>query len=579
MDIAGWVAVAAIVVVGVVTIVIGSLGVRVARTTDDFLAASRTVGTRANAAAISGQYLSAASFLGVAGIVLKDGVDGLWYPVGFTAGYLALLFFVAAPLRRSGAYTVPDFAEVRLDSTLLRTVTTWFVVIIGWLYLLPQLQAAGLALTVLTTAPPWVGVVAVGLVVTASVTFGGMRSMTFVQAFQYWLKLTALAVPVLVLVGVFVLGPSRAGEPPPPAFTNATSVDVSTPVTLQVRAPVDIAVRGEVDGATVNGPVSWAPGLHRVDAGTTLRFPAGSAVPVVTDADPDAASWSTPLTGGSEDGHSLLATYSLILALLLGTMGLPHVLVRFYTNPDGRAARRTTVVVLAMLGGFYLLPVLLGALSRLYVPQLLVTGQTDAAVLLLPTAALPGWSGIALAALVAAGAFAAFLSTSSGLLLSVAGVLSTDLLPRKLGDFRIAAHVGGVVPIVAALGATRLDFALTVSLAFAVAASTFCPLLVLGIWWKGLTDRGATVGMLVGGGVATLAVGSTLAGIAPAGWAGVLLSRPALITVPLTFLVMVFVSRSTAHRVPANVGRTLLRLHAPERLGLGDARRGARPSA
>jgi Na+(H+)/acetate symporter ActP len=576
---AGYVALAAILVVAVVTIVIGSLGVRVARTTDDFLAASRTVGTRANAAAISGQYLSAASFLGVAGIVLKDGVDGLWYPVGFTAGYLALLFFVAAPLRRSGAYTVPDFAEVRLDSTLLRTVTTWFVVIIGWLYLLPQLQAAGLALTVLTTAPPWVGVVAVGLVVTASVTFGGMRSMTFVQAFQYWLKLTALAVPVLVLVTVFVLGPSRPSEPPPPVFTGATTVDVSTPVTLQVPAPVEIGVRGEVDGATVNGPVSWAPGLHRVDAGTTLRFPAGSAVPVVTDADPDAASWSTPLTGGSEDGHSLLATYSLIVALLLGTMGLPHVLVRFYTNPDGRAARRTTVVVLAMLGGFYLLPVLLGALSRLYVPQLLVTGQTDAAVLLLPTAALPGWSGIALAALVAAGAFAAFLSTSSGLLLSVAGVLSTDLLPRKLGDFRIAAHVGGVVPIVAALGASRLDFSLTVSLAFAVAASTFCPLLVLGIWWKGLTDRGAIVGMLVGGGVAVAAVGSTLAGLAPAGLAGVLLARPALVTVPLTFLVMVFVSRSTSQRVPANVGRTLLRLHAPERLGLGDARRGARPSA
>ncbi|WP_433784869.1 cation acetate symporter [Actinomycetospora sp. CA-101289] len=579
MDTAGYVAVAAIVVVAVVTIVIGSLGVRVARTTDDFLAASRTVGTRANAAAISGQYLSAASFLGVAGIVLKDGVDGLWYPVGFTAGYLALLFFVAAPLRRSGAYTVPDFAEVRLDSTLLRTVTTWFVVIIGWLYLLPQLQAAGLALTVLTTAPPWVGIVAVGLVVTASVTFGGMRSMTFVQAFQYWLKLTALAVPALVLVAVFVLGPSRSSEPPPPVFTDATSVDVSTPVTLQVPAPVEIGVRGEVDGATVNGPVSWAPGLHRVDAGTTLRFPAGAAVPVVSDADPDAASWSAPLTGGTEDGHSLLATYSLILALLLGTMGLPHVLVRFYTNPDGRAARRTTVVVLAMLGGFYLLPVLLGALSRLYVPQLLVTGQTDAAVLLLPTAALPGWSGIALAALVAAGAFAAFLSTSSGLLLSVAGVLSTDLLPRKLGDFRIAAHVGGVVPIVGALGASRLDFSLTVSLAFAVAASTFCPLLVLGIWWKGLTDRGATIGMLVGGGVAVAAVGSTLAGVAPGGWVGVLLARPALVTVPLTFLVMVVVSRNSPHRVPANVGRTLLRLHAPERLGLGDARRGARPSA
>lgn len=579
MDTAGIVALAAVVVVGVVTIVIGSLGVRVARTTDDFLAASRTVGTRANAAAISGQYLSAASFLGVAGIVLKDGVDGLWYPIGFTAGYLALLFFVAAPLRRSGAYTVPDFAEVRLDSSLLRTVTTWFVVLIGWLYLLPQLQAAGLALTVLTTAPTWVGVVAVGLVVTASVTFGGMRSMTFVQAFQYWLKLTALAVPALVLIGVFTLGPARDDVPPPPAFAEATTVEVSTPVTLQVSAPVDVGVRGEVDGTTINGSVSWAPGLHTVDAGTTLRFPPGASVPVVTDADPDSASWSAPLTGFGEDGHSLLATYSLILALLLGTMGLPHVLVRFYTNPDGRAARRTTVVVLAMLGGFYLLPVVLGALSRLYVPQLLVTGQTDAAVLLLPTAALPGWVGIGLAALVAAGAFAAFLSTSSGLLLSVAGVLSTDLLPRRLGDFRIAAHVAGAVPIVAALGATRLDFSLTVSLAFALAASTFCPLLVLGIWWKGLTDRGAVIGMLVGGGVAVAAVGSTLAGVAPAGAFGVLLARPAIVTVPLTFLVMVLVSRSTPHRVPANVGRTLLRLHAPERLGLGDARRGARPSA
>ncbi|PVZ09612.1 cation acetate symporter [Actinomycetospora cinnamomea] len=578
MGTAGWVALAAVVVVAVVTIVIGSLGVRVARTTDDFLAASRTVGTRANAAAISGQYLSAASFLGVAGIVLKDGVDGLWYPVGFTAGYLALLFFVAAPLRRSGAYTVPDFAEVRLDSTLLRTVTTWFVVLIGWLYLLPQLQAAGLALTVLTTAPTWVGVVAVGLVVTASVTFGGMRSMTFVQAFQYWLKLTALAVPALVLVSVFVLGPTRSSEPPPPVFTDATTVEVSTPVTLQVTAPVEIGVRGEVDETTVNGPVSWAPGPHTVEAGTVLRFPPGAAVPVVSDGDADASSWSAPLTGGNEDGHPLLATYSLGLALLLGTMGLPHVLVRFYTNPDGRAARRTTVVVLAMLGGFYLLPVLLGAMSRFYVPELLVTGQTDAAILLLPTAALPGWAGIALGALVAAGAFAAFLSTSSGLLLSVAGVLSTDLLPRRLGDFRIAAHVGGAVPIVAALGAIRLDFSLTVSLAFALAASTFCPLLVLGIWWKGLTDRGATVGMLVGGGLAVLAIGSTLAGLDPGGWVGVLLARPALVTVPLAFLVMVLVSRSSPHRVPANTGRTLLRLHAPERLGLGDARRGSRPS-
>ena len=196
----------------------------------------------------------------------------------------------------------------------------------------------------------------------------------------------------------------------------------------------------------------------------------------------------------------MLGTYSLIVALFLGTMGLPHVLVRFYTNPDGRAARRTTVLVLALLGVFYLLPVLLGALSRLYVPQLLVTGETDAAVLLLPSSALGGWGGVALGALVAAGAFAAFLSTASGLVLTTAGVLSTDLLPRRIGDFRIAAHVAGIVPMLVALAALRLDFSEMVSLAFVVAASTFCPLLVLGIWWRGLTDRGAIAGMLVGGG-------------------------------------------------------------------------------
>ena len=142
MDTAGYVAVAAVVVVGIATIVIGSLGVRVARTTDDFLAASRTVGTRANAAAISGQYLSAASFLGVAGIVLKDGVDGLWYPIGFTAGYLALLFFVAAPLRRSGRlHASPTSPRPGSTPRSCARSPRAFVVVIGWLYLLPQLQA------------------------------------------------------------------------------------------------------------------------------------------------------------------------------------------------------------------------------------------------------------------------------------------------------------------------------------------------------------------------------------------------------------------------------------------------------
>ena len=130
------------------------------------------------------------------------------------------------------------------------------------------------------------------------------------------------------------------------------------------------------------------------------------------------------LSGAGGVEHPLYATYALVLATFLGTMGLPHVLVRFYTNPDGRAARRTTLIVLALLGAFYLLPSLYGALGRLYVPELLLTGRTDAVVLALPVAALSGTTGLGLQALLVAGAFAAFLSTSSGLLVTTAGVLA-----------------------------------------------------------------------------------------------------------------------------------------------------------
>ena len=138
---------------------------------------------------------------------------------------------------------------------------------------------------------------------------------------------------------------------------------------------------------------------------------------------------------------------SIIVATFLGTMGLPHVLVRFYTNPDGRAARRTALAVIALLSLFYLFPTLLGVFSRLYVPQLLITGTADAAVLLAPGAAIGGPAGQLLAALVAAGAIAAFLATSSGLLVSIAGALATDVLRGRVRDFRVAAVVGGLIPI------------------------------------------------------------------------------------------------------------------------------------
>lgn len=563
----------AVAVVGLATVAVGGFGIRFSRTTSDFLVAARTVGPRWNAAAISGEYLSAASFLGIAGLVLKEGADALWYPVGFAAGYLALLLFVAAPLRRSGAYTLPDFAEARLSSVPLRRLATGLVVAIGWLYLMPQLQGAGLTLAVVTgyQLDTWVGATAVAVIVVANVVVGGMRSITFVQAFQYWIKLSALAVPAFVLL-VGVAGEraeaARAiAADQPPAFTMETTVTVRSDVTLRVQTPVLLKARGRVDGDDeALGNVYWGPGDHVVRAGATLTFQAGSAVPVVAGPPVSNRDWLRPF--GGDQPHPLLLTYSLIVATFLGTMGLPHVLVRFYTNPDGRAARSSTLVVLALLGVFYLFPTVCGALARLYEPQLLITGTTDAAVLLLPSAVLDDWPARLLGALVAAGAFAAFLSASSGLMVSVAGVLSTDVLPPRLRDFRLAALIAGLVPLALALSARSLDISVVVSMAFAVAASSFCPLLLLGIWWRGLTDAGAMTGLILGGGTSMVGVVATIAGVEPGGWLGVLMAQPAAFTVPLSFITMILVSKMTGRRVPGDVARVLARLHAPERLGL-----------
>ncbi len=485
--------VVAVTAVSAATLGIGAFGLRISRTTSDFYVASRSVGPVVNASAISGEYLSAASFLGVAGLVLARGSDMLWYPVGWTAGYLVLLVLVAAPLRRSGAYTLPDFAQLRLESLQARRVASALVVLIGVLYLIPQFQGAGLTLRALTGAPPTVGAAIVAVIVLVNVLSGGMRSITFVQAFQYWIKLTALLVPVCVFLVVW-----------------------------------------RHDGSPQVG-----------------RF--------------QAADWVEPLAGQ----HALYLTYSLILATFLGTMGLPHVVVRFYTNRDGRAARRTTVAVLGLLSCFYLLPPLYGVLGRIYALDLVHSGRTDSVVLELPSRILSGAPAAMLTALLGAGAFAAFLSTSSGLVVSVAGVVSQDLLSGH-GDgvrsFRLASVLAAGVTLALTVASTGLPVAHAVELAFAVAASTFCPLLLLGIWWPRLTASGAIAGLVVGGSLSAAAVVATMFGVSGQGWMGAVLSQPAACTVPLAFAAMVVGSLASQDRLPPNRVRTLVRLHTPEHI-------------
>ncbi len=565
----------AVALVCVATIAIGAVGLRVSRTTSDFYVASRAVTPLGNASAIGGEYLSAASFLGVAGLVFTGGVDMLWFAVGYTAGYLVLLCLVAAPLRRSGAYTLPDFAQSRLSSTSVRRASALLVVGIGWLYLLPQMQGAGVALRSITGAPVAAGAALVAAVVVLNVVAGGMRSITLVQAFQYWLKVTAIATPVLFLV----LAWHADGAPDPSAPGNPvareTTVTVLTdPVDVVAGEAATLGVIGTVDGVTTSGPLVLAAGDRvRFGARTEITIDAGTHVPhaeaVIVSEGPR---WAAPLSGAGGREHPLYATYSLVLALLFGTMGLPHVLVRFYTNPDGRAARRTTAIVIGLLGLFYLWPPVYGALGRVYATDLLLTGRTDTVVLELPGRLLPAPWGDLASALLVAGAFAAFLSTSSGLVVSVAGVISRDLLGgvayrrdwHAVALFRAGAVVAVLVPLALSLVATSTSLAGTVGLAFAVAASTFCPLLLLGIWWRGLTAPGALWGLGVGGATSSTAVLATIVGLPVPDLVAVLLQQPAAWTMPLAFGVMVVVSRLTRDRVPSDVGRVMVRLHTPE---------------
>ena len=255
---------------------IGTYGVRFARTTCDLFVASRAVTPWWNAAAISGEYLSAASFLGVAGLMLKFGASALWLPVGFTAGYLTLLLFVAAPLRRFGSYTIPDFAEARLPARYMRLLAAAIVLLISGCYLVPQLKGAGVTLRAVTGAPYWVGVAIVAGIVALNVALGGMRGVTYVQAFQYWVKVFAIACPAILLLIHLGGLPARAalfGSELPRTGPNGMVVELDRPRTLTFPDT------GE---------------MRTVPAGE-LRLPPDTAVPVAAGIDAQTGDeWSRP---------------------------------------------------------------------------------------------------------------------------------------------------------------------------------------------------------------------------------------------------------------------------------------------
>ena len=551
----------------VMTIILGTTGTRYARTTSNFFVASRAVNPVWNAFAVCGEAMSAASYLGVPALILVFGVDMLWTLVAWTVGFLLLSLFIAAPVRRFGSYTIPEFIEGRLDSPQLRPVVAVAVIVSSWFFLLAQLKGAGVITRELIGAPYWVGVVAVGGLVAANLSSGGMRGITFVQGFQFFFIFLGILLPFSFLTSQWVSGDTPALiTPETPSFLVETLVEYPTDIEFDLPEATVVIADGVINESVVDDQILLSRGVHQVAAGTQIEWPVGAFAPFEVGIDQlTGEQWAAPLGEKSlGGGHPLYFSYAFLLANMFGIIALPHIVVRFYTNPTGREARRTNLWVLMLIAPYYAMLPLLGSAGRVLAPELIGNGNTDAATVILGQRIAVGFAGDLISAAVSAGATAAFLSTASGLLIAMAGALSHDILGSGIPQFRLAVWAGAAVSIAVGIAVESVDINVLIGWSTAIAASSIGPLLVLGIWWTGFTRRGALATVIIGGLSSTTAVLITLLGVVDSGWPLAILATPAAWSVPLGFAIGIGVSVLDPDKV-ADVGHKFALMHLPER--------------
>jgi cation/acetate symporter len=464
-----------------------SLGITVwasrrTRTADHFYAAGRSVTAFQNGLALAGDYMSAASFLGIAGLVALSGFDGLIYSIGFLVGWPIVMFLIAEPLRNLGRYTFADVVATRLRQTPIRIAAAIGSLAVIAFYLIAQMVGAGNLIRLLFGLPYEAAVIIVGVVMLAYVLFGGMIATTWVQIVKAVLLLGGATILAGLVLARFNFNPLALFE----------------------------------QASLTYGPGVLAPGRQ------------------VTDP---------------------IDAISLGLALMLGTAGLPHILMRFYTVPDAKTARTSVAYATAFIGFFYLLTFVLGFGAMVIVGRDAITkvdaGGNMAAPLL---AAAVG--GTPFLGFIAAVAFATILAVVAGLTLSGAATLSHDLWVNVVRGAhatereqfvvaRGATIVLAIVSIVLGITFKGQNVAYMVGLAFAIAASANFPALVLSIFWKRLTTAGAQISMITGT-VSTL----LLIYLSPTIQLDILkhaeawfpLRNPGIVTIPLSFVVAIGVS-------------------------------------
>lgn len=582
--------IAIVLVVGLIlfTIALSIFSRRFTRTTADFYLAGRKVGSFSNASAISGDYLSAASFLGVAGAVYASGLDGVWYAAGFAGGFMVVVLFLASALRRFGEYTVADFAFGRFGSNRIRLITVLAVLLTSLFYMAPQMFGAGTTWQVLVGKgifgmdPYTSGVVVVTAIMAFYVGVGGMKGTTLNQIFQFWWLWFAM-----FLVVVFAFG---SGFSYPKALADASAQPIVNTKQMTVAELTTANAAGVTPLEQAEGimtPEEFAKVEEFVDSNAEGKIPV--ALP--------SANKLHQLRDQlfREPGHRYNAfdQFSMVLALVLGTAGLPHILNRYYTNPSGSAARRSTFWVLVFIGTFYIFAPIAGLAGIGFIKDYLAGGGTIAAanvhgLLVKPDQVMPTLGSILggqwLMGVVAAGAFAAMFSTIGGLLIAAASAIGHDVYEKYVNPNASEAKrvaVGKISVLVFALIAMLIGLAIPhfgldqaypaliammVTWAFSVGASAFVPMLLTGIWWKGTTEKGATAGIFVGlfGAISIIFLNilQTLGTIGKDGVLGFIgsLTYPVLFTFPLGLLTIIIVSKIDG-QLPKNVDQIWMRIH------------------
>lgn len=476
------IAIAGFLIVIAISLGLTYVAARRTRSADHFYTAGGRISGLQNGLALAGDYMSAASFLGIAGLVALSGFDGLIYSIGFLVGWPVVMFLIAEPLRNLGKYTFSDVVAFRLRQAPVRIAAAIGSLAVVAFYLIAQMVGAGNLIRLLFGIEYRLAVTIVGGVMLVYVLFGGMIATTWVQIVK----------AVLLLIGAFLLA-------------------VLTLV-----------------------PFNFNPA--RLFAAAAAQYGEGVLGPGRLVSDP-------------------LDAISLGMALMLGTAGLPHILMRFYTVGDARTARHSVAYATGIIGFFYLLTFVLGFGAMVIVGQPAIraidAGGNMAAPLLANAVGGEGFLGF-----ISAVAFATILAVVAGLTLAGAAALSHDLWVNvvrqgraseveQLRVARFATVLLGVLAVALGIAFQGQNVAYMVGLAFAIAASANFPALVLSVFWRAFTTRGAQASMLVGtiSSLLLIYLSPTIQiDILRNGSAYFPLRNPGLVSIPLAFMAGIAVS-------------------------------------